>query len=436
MMAFFMLMWLLNATTEVQRTGLADYFAPTNLFGRSASGSGKPFGGKTPNDQGTSVSSDGTPQVITGHQSPQLDVDEDPTVNTMATPVNRTNPQTDQGPDHGPDQGTDQGTGQGTDQATDQRTNLGASRTANDDDNLGQASRDGARAGAAIQAGTGREAMIRGGDYAAARLTPEPNRDKPADPAAVDVARRQAAAIQSDADREQRAMDQAAAQLMSAIRHDPALQDATGQILVDSVPEGLRIQVVDAEHQPMFALGSAIPTARVKELMQKVVPALAGLPNAISIAGHTDSLTYRGQEKGNWELSTDRANATRRILMEAGLADERIRSVTGNADRDLLVPADPTNPANRRITIVVLRHATRAPQATGAQATGAQAMGAQAMGGRTAGPPEFTPAASGAVFATAAAVPPNVAPVAPFGPGAPVGPPFGASKTTNAAVTQ
>ena len=91
--------------------------------------------------------------------------------------------------------------------------------------------------------------------------------------------------------------------------------------------------------------------------MRKVVPALAGLPNAISIAGHTDALSYRGPGKGNWELSTERANATRKILVDAGLSDDRIRSVTGNADRDLLVPADPLNPSNRRITIIVLRHA-------------------------------------------------------------------------------
>ena len=84
MMAFFMLMWLLNATTEVQRTGLADYFAPTNLFGRSASGSGKPFGGQTPNDSGTSVSSDGIPQVVKGRHSPQHDVEEAAT-DTLAT---------------------------------------------------------------------------------------------------------------------------------------------------------------------------------------------------------------------------------------------------------------------------------------------------------------------------------------------------------------
>jgi chemotaxis protein MotB len=176
---------------------------------------------------------------------------------------------------------------------------------------------------------------------------------------------RHAAAIQNDAEREQRALEHAGTQLIDAIHSDPALQDAAGQIIIQYVPEGLRIQIVDAERRPMFALGGSTPTARVRALMQKVVPALAALPNAISIAGHTDSITYRGQEKGNWELSTDRANASRRILVEAGMADDRIRSVTGNADRDLLLPADPLNPSNRRITIIVLRHAgTQVPAAT------------------------------------------------------------------------
>ena len=232
--------------------------------------------------------------------------------------------------------------------------------------------------------------MVQGGDYAAARLTPEPNRKIPTDPTAPDVARSRAAAIQSDGDREQRAMEQAGAQLLAAIRNDPSLQDAAGQIMVDTVPQGLRIQVLDAEHRPMFALGSASPTKQVRELMQKVAPVLAGLPNEISIAGHTDSLSYRGQEKDNWELSTDRANATRRILVEAGLSDARIRSVTGNADRDLLVPADPLNPANRRITIIVLRHAGGArPASATATAIAAPkatpAMAAAACHGRAGG---------------------------------------------------
>ncbi len=311
MMAFFMLMWLLNATTEVQRTGLADYFAPTNLFGRSASGSGRPFGGQTPNDAGTSVSTDGIPKAITGHQSPQQDVDEADTETVAQAAA-----QSDTAP--------------------------------NDDD---PAQGNGLKSGTAVEPGQGRETVIRGGDYAAAQLTP------PAPGAVAAEATRRAAAAQADAKREDQSLEQAGAQLMDAIRQDPSLKDAANQIIVDNVPEGLRIQVVDADRQPMFALGGAVPTPRIRALMQKVVPALAGLPNAISIAGHTDSLTYRGQEKGNWELSTDRANAARRILVEAGLADERIRSVTGNADRDLLVPAEPENPSNRRITITVLRHA-------------------------------------------------------------------------------
>ena len=87
------------------------------------------------------------------------------------------------------------------------------------------------------------------------------------------------------------------------------------------------------------------------------VGALATLPNAVSIAGHTDSLTYGGQDRSNWDLSSERANAARRILVDAGMAQNRIRSVTGNADRDPLVPADPLSPSNRRITVVVLRHA-------------------------------------------------------------------------------
>jgi chemotaxis protein MotB len=331
MMAFFMLMWLLNATTEVQRTGLADYFAPTNLFGRSASGSGKPFGGRTPNEVGTSASTDGIPKVINGRQSPQPDVEEEPT-ETPAQPDVPLDPQADSQPDV----------------PTASRIAAGPA----DADGLQRTSPDGQRVGSASQPAPGDQAVVHGGDYAAASATPPPPGGT-----AAEIVRREAAAVKSDAQREQRALDQAGAQLLDAVRQDPALKDTASQIIIDNVPEGLRIQIVDAERQPMFALGSGSPTLRVRALMQKVVPALASLPNAISIAGHTDSLTYRGQEKGNWELSADRANASRRILTEAGLGDERIRSVTGNADRDLLVPTDPQNPVNRRITIIVLRHA-------------------------------------------------------------------------------
>jgi chemotaxis protein MotB len=108
----------------------------------------------------------------------------------------------------------------------------------------------------------------------------------------------------------------------------------------------------------MFATGSAVLADHARLLLQKVAPVLAKLPESISLAGHTDATPFKGGERTNWELSADRTNATRRLLVEAGLPQERFHSVTGNADRDPLLPADPFAAANRRIAIVVLRAAS------------------------------------------------------------------------------
>lgn len=324
-MAFFLLMWLLNATTEEQRTGLADYFAPTNIFGRAATGSGQPFGGKMPNDPGLGVSSEGAPQVIKGFHPPQVDVEEDDS-DVAALAIQRNGAAFGEAGEAG--------------QAAGRR-----SVTADPGNPVRRPM-------------PGRQAYVRGGDYAAARLVPE---EKPADDQAAvkEGAKAEAAAsTEGDALREQRALEVAGAKLTESIRRDPALGDVAGQIMIDTAPEGLRIQIVDADRQAMFALGSASPNRRVRDLMAKVVPALAGLPNDVSIAGHTDSLGYGASGRSNWDLSADRANAARRIMVEAGLPEARVRSVTGNADRDLLLPSEPLSPSNRRITVVVLRHAT------------------------------------------------------------------------------
>jgi chemotaxis protein MotB len=89
--------------------------------------------------------------------------------------------------------------------------------------------------------------------------------------------------------------------------------------------------------------------------MQKVVPVLLKLSQPISVTGHTDAAPFPGPERTNWELSAERANATRRLLVDGGLPETRLRSVTGLADRDPLLPADPMAAANRRIAILVLR---------------------------------------------------------------------------------
>jgi len=161
--------------------------------------------------------------------------------------------------------------------------------------------------------------------------------------------------------REKQAFEQAAQQIREAVRGDPELADLARQLTIDMTPEGLRIQILDDDRQPMFPLGSANPNDRARLLLQKVAPVLMRLTQDISIAGHTDAAPFAGPGRTNWELSADRANATRRLLVEAGLQEPRIRSVTGNAERDPLVPADPLAAANWRIAIVALRSTRPTP---------------------------------------------------------------------------
>ncbi len=138
---------------------------------------------------------------------------------------------------------------------------------------------------------------------------------------------------------------------------DPALADLARQLSVDVTPEGLRIQILDEDKQAMFATGSAVLNDRARALLLKVAPVLMKLPERLSITGHTDAAPYRGGDRSNWELSAERANATRRLLADAGLPEARVQTVSGRADRDPLLPADPMAAVNRRIAIVVLRDA-------------------------------------------------------------------------------
>jgi chemotaxis protein MotB len=157
---------------------------------------------------------------------------------------------------------------------------------------------------------------------------------------------------------EKQAFEDAAKQIREAVRADPALADLAKQLAIDLTPEGLRIQLLDEDRLPMFALGSATPNERARLLLQKVAPVLNRLTQPISIAGHTDAAPFTNSARSNWELSTERANATRRLLEEGGMPDARVRTVTGHADRELLLPAEPLAAANRRIAILVLRTAS------------------------------------------------------------------------------
>ena len=165
---------------------------------------------------------------------------------------------------------------------------------------------------------------------------------------------------------------------------DPALAGLADHLSVDITPEGLRIQLLDTQNQPMFAFGSALPNEAARLLLDKIGPVLRRLPEQVSIAGHTDAAPYPGRTMTNWELSIDRANAARRMLLAAGLPEQRLRDVVGHADHDLLLPADPLAAANRRIAIMVLRgtSAPTAPPAQGEKPADEQGPGSQTKGAK------------------------------------------------------
>jgi chemotaxis protein MotB len=313
MMAFFLLMWLLNATTEDQRKGLADYFSPNNLLSHASSGTGDPFGGHTAFDEGALVSDRGAVQITTGKR-PVIDHTEDGD-DPVYTDAHRTK------------------SGEG----------VGVGPVADDQD-----------ADAVLDKPLGQKATAQApGPGGGSEVQREGQSDARAITAA-DLAAEKAR-------QEKAAFEQAAQQIKDAVRDDPSLADLAKQLAIDMTPEGLRIQIMDEVKMPMFPSGSATPNERVRLLMMKVVPVLNRLSQPISIAGHTDAAPFPGPDRTNWELSAERANATRRLLVDGGFPETRVKSVIGDADRDPLLPADPLAAANRRIAILVLRQASVAP---------------------------------------------------------------------------
>jgi chemotaxis protein MotB len=293
MMAFFLLMWLLNATTEAQRRGLADYFSPSASVNVQRSGTGKPLGGQSPFTDGMAISDRGTVAVM-NQNAPPVDEDDDGS-DTLATKSIR-----------GPGQ-------------------------------------DGADEGDRTKA---RDPTGAGQDKASTR------------PAAMQAQR----AAEQARRQEQQNFAQAAAQMRRAIAADPDLAPIARQLAIDLTPEGLRVQIRDSEGLPMFANGSTEPNERARAVLKRLTPMLISLKEPVAIGGYTDATPYMGGAgRTNWDLSADRALATRRILTESGLPDDRIRDITGHGERDLLLPDAPLNASNRRIAILLMRSAPTAP---------------------------------------------------------------------------
>jgi len=141
--------------------------------------------------------------------------------------------------------------------------------------------------------------------------------------------------------------------LEEVLKQIPALQRMQKQVKMTLTTEGLRIDLIETERGLFFESGNPRPTDAGNELLQALATELAKIPNKIAIEGHTDSRPFGRADYSNWELSADRANAARRVLAESGLEGGRISQVRGFADQRLLKKDDPTNPANRRISIIV-----------------------------------------------------------------------------------
>ena len=155
---------------------------------------------------------------------------------------------------------------------------------------------------------------------------------------------------------ERRHLESLKQRLDNAVDHDPQLRELKQQIAIELSPEGLRVQLLDTDKRPMFELGSANVAPYLRKLLRTFAPVLNELPNRIQISGHTDSHPYPGGDTGynNWDLSADRAKASRQELVAGGLDSDKLLRVSGMADRIRFHGAGPYDAANRRIEIIVL----------------------------------------------------------------------------------
>jgi chemotaxis protein MotB len=142
----------------------------------------------------------------------------------------------------------------------------------------------------------------------------------------------------------------------AAIEKDGILRQSRNQLLLDITPDGLRVQVIDEQNRPMFAIGRAELQPYARELLLEIGRMLKGVQNKVSLSGHTDATPYASGERSysNWELSADRANASRRALIAGGLDEKQIVRVIGMASVVPLDKTDPNNAMNRRISLMVM----------------------------------------------------------------------------------
>jgi chemotaxis protein MotB len=160
---------------------------------------------------------------------------------------------------------------------------------------------------------------------------------------------------------EQSALIRAAGQIHRRLSGLPGFAQLKNQIEFSVTTEGLRIELVDHNGSSFFDSGSSVLRGESEKILSVIASEVSALVNDVVIEGHTDSRPYSatGERYTNWELSSDRANAARRVMLAGGLRVDQITAVRGFADRELRVPNDPLDARNRRVSIVVRNAAAR-----------------------------------------------------------------------------
>ncbi len=209
----------------------------------------------------------------------------------------------------------------------------------------------------AMQGGSGAgasQSVINGGGNDLTQTAGQSKRGDGADSKARKLSGDQAKVSRAKLDAQK--LGELSAKISAIISSNPKLAEFSDQIKLSITADGLQIQIVDDQKRPMFDSGSQSVKPYMREILQEIGTALTDVDNKISVDGHTDQTPYGNGARGysNWELSADRANATRRELVVAGMPDEKIARVMGLASSVLLDEDNPRSPANRRISITVM----------------------------------------------------------------------------------
>lgn len=338
MMAFFLLMWILSSSDEQKLRGIAEYFTDATMPG----GSGV-LDGATLGPPGTLTASNG---ATVARGSDRGEVDDPSPASWEVMDVTQTASPEEQV--------------RGTTLGDHQNPAAGATSPDFVEETTAEGLSD-----AAASAGTATERTLEqdpSNPEIAAGSTNE--QTEALDPNSQNIGANSDAAPEQNPDHtaDQERFAEMQAEIKQAMQDSPELGALQENLIFKETDAGMLVQIMDQEGKPMFASGKAKMNSATMKLMELLGQSLTKLPNDMVISGHTDAVPFANQAAyDNWDLSSDRANAMRRVLLQSGVTQDRITRVSGLADTQLLTPEDPKGASNRRIEVLLAYTAPAVP---------------------------------------------------------------------------